>query len=205
MPFVLCKAVPAFERLMGTVLIDLKWRICLVYLDDCVIFSKDFPTHLVRREAGFKLKMKKCHWGRSQVVFLGYIVTHSGILPNPENVKALLSEVYTGYTSILAPLERLKIKDTPFVWNDDCESAFLQLWRALMKPPILVYPDLNKRFSLDVDSSRYAVGACQTQQVNGRNRVVAYASRLLTGWQKNWINKVDGISEIECCGDSLIY
>ncbi|KAE8988352.1 hypothetical protein PR003_g23460, partial [Phytophthora rubi] len=78
MPFGLCNAVPAFERLMETVLVDLKWRICLVYLDDCVIFSKDFPTHLVRvrqvltrfQQAGFKLKMKKCHWGRSQVAFL---------------------------------------------------------------------------------------------------------------------------------------
>ncbi|KAE9270721.1 hypothetical protein PF001_g28685 [Phytophthora fragariae] len=71
MPFGLCNAVPAFERLMENVLVDLKWRTCLVYLDDCVVFSTDFPTHLVRlrqvlerfRAAGFKLKMKKCRWG----------------------------------------------------------------------------------------------------------------------------------------------
>ncbi|KAE9280634.1 hypothetical protein PF001_g24140 [Phytophthora fragariae] len=70
-PFGLCNAVPAFERLMENVLVDLKWRTCLVYLDDCVVFSSDFPTHLVRlkqvlerfRAAGFKLKMKKCRWG----------------------------------------------------------------------------------------------------------------------------------------------
>ncbi|OWZ12495.1 hypothetical protein PHMEG_00014332, partial [Phytophthora megakarya] len=99
MHFGLCNAVPAFERLMETVLIDLKWRICLGYLDDCVIFSNDFPTHLVRvrqvlsrlREAEFKLKMKKCHWERSQVVFLGHIVTPSGILSNPEKVKAVMN------------------------------------------------------------------------------------------------------------------
>ncbi|KAE9306958.1 hypothetical protein PF008_g21347 [Phytophthora fragariae] len=62
MPFGLCNAVPAFERLMETVLVDLKWRVCLVYLDDCVIFSKDFPSHLIRvrqvltrfRQARFK-------------------------------------------------------------------------------------------------------------------------------------------------------
>ncbi|OWZ08445.1 hypothetical protein PHMEG_00019015 [Phytophthora megakarya] len=40
MPFGLFNAVPAFERLMETVLIDLKWRICLVYLDDCVILAR---------------------------------------------------------------------------------------------------------------------------------------------------------------------
>jgi len=48
MPFSLCNAVPAFERLMDTVHVDLKRRVCLVYLDDCVIFIKDFPSHLVR-------------------------------------------------------------------------------------------------------------------------------------------------------------
>ncbi|GMF53264.1 unnamed protein product [Phytophthora lilii] len=66
-----------------------------------------------------------------------------------------------------------------------------------MKPPILVYPDLTKRFKLYVDSSRYAVGACQIQEGNGRDRVVAYAGKLLTGSQKNWISNTDGISEIE--------
>ncbi|KAG3088118.1 hypothetical protein PI124_g17147 [Phytophthora idaei] len=60
MPFGLCNAVPAFKRLMENVLVDLKWRTCLLYLDD-------FPSHLIRvrqvlerfRAAGFKLKMKK--------------------------------------------------------------------------------------------------------------------------------------------------
>ncbi|KAE9023087.1 hypothetical protein PF010_g14469 [Phytophthora fragariae] len=229
MPFGLCNAVPAFERLMKTVLVDLKWRICLVYLDDCVIFSKDFPTHLVRvrqvltrfQQAGFKLKMKKCHRGRSQVAFLGHIVTPTGILPNPEKVKAVMNvkrpvdvhgirsflgltsyfrRYIPGYASISAPLERLKVKDAPFKWDEDCKGAFRQLKRAIMKPPILVYQDGKKRFKLYVDSSRYAVGACLMQEVDGRNRVVAYASKLLTGSQKNWITKQDGISEIECWG-----
>ncbi|KAE8988354.1 hypothetical protein PR003_g23459 [Phytophthora rubi] len=105
-----------------------------------------------------------------------------------------------GYASISAPLERLKVKDAPFVSNEDCEAAFRQLKRALLKPPILVYPDGKKRFKSYVDSSRYAVGACLMQGVDGRDRVVAYASKLLTGSQENWITKQDGISEIECWG-----
>ncbi|KAG2925199.1 hypothetical protein PC116_g18726 [Phytophthora cactorum] len=46
--FVLYYAVPAFERLVENVLVDLKWRIYLVYLDDCIVFSEDCSTHLVR-------------------------------------------------------------------------------------------------------------------------------------------------------------
>ncbi|GMF28614.1 unnamed protein product [Phytophthora fragariaefolia] len=229
MPFGLCNAVPAFERLMENVLVDLKWRTCLVYLDDCVVFSSDFPTHLVRlrqvlerfRNAGFRLKMKKCRWGRDQVAFLGHIVTPTGILPNPEKVKAVMNvarphDLHTvraflgltsyfrryipGYAAISAPIERLKMKGTEFVWNADCEAAFLQLKRRLVEPPILVYPDFSQRFKLYVDSSRLAVGACLMQTVDGRERVIAYASKILVGSEKNWIYKTDGTSEIECWG-----
>ncbi|KAH9119167.1 hypothetical protein LEN26_011773 [Aphanomyces euteiches] len=98
MPFGLCNAVPCFERLMEHILIDYKWRTCLVYLDDCIVYSEDFGSHLIRlsqvltkfREAGFKLKMSKCKWGRSSVPFLGHIVTPAGILPNPEKIKSVL-------------------------------------------------------------------------------------------------------------------
>ncbi|KAG4040515.1 hypothetical protein PC123_g23943 [Phytophthora cactorum] len=213
MPFGLCNAVPAFERLMETVLVDLKWRICLAYLDDCVIFSKTFRTHLVRlrqvltrfRPVGFKLKMKKCHWGRSQVAFLGHVVTPTGMnVMRPRDLHAIRSflgltsyfrRYIPGYASISAPLERLKVKEATFEWKNACESAFRQLKRALMKQPILVYPNIKRLFQLYVDSSRYAVGACLMQEVDGRYLVLAYASKLLTGSQKNWIHKQDGVSE----------
>ncbi|OWZ11397.1 Retrovirus-related Pol Polyprotein from transposon 412 [Phytophthora megakarya] len=116
MPFGLCNVVPAFERLMETVLIDLKWRICLVYLDYCATFSKVFRLTY-------------------QVTFLGHIVTPPGILSNPEKVKAMTNvhpratymRFNHSWVSLVTFGERLKVKDTPFVWNDDCESAFLQL------------------------------------------------------------------------------
>ncbi|KAG6612702.1 Retrovirus-related Pol Polyprotein [Phytophthora cinnamomi] len=163
--------------------------------------------------------MKKCKWGRDQVAFFGHIITPSGILPNPEKVKAVMNvarppDLHTvraflgltsyfrryipGYDAISAPIERLKAISVEFVWIDDCEAAFLQLKRRLVEPPILVYPDFSKRFKLYVDSSHLAVGACLMQTVDGRERVVAYASKLLVGSERNWINKQDGTSEIEC-------
>ncbi|POM70630.1 Hypothetical protein PHPALM_12901 [Phytophthora palmivora] len=38
------------------------------------------------------------------------------------------------------------------------------------------------------------------QEVAGRDRAIAYASKLLVGSEKNWINNQDGTSEIECWG-----
>ncbi|KAG2763692.1 hypothetical protein PC129_g6526 [Phytophthora cactorum] len=92
------------------------------------------------------------------------------------------------------------MKNAPFLWTEACESAFVQPKRKLIEPPILVYPDFKKRFKLSVDSSKIAVGACRMQSIDGRERVVAYASKLLVVSEKNWIRKEDGTSEIECWG-----
>ncbi|KAG4042195.1 hypothetical protein PC123_g22309 [Phytophthora cactorum] len=92
------------------------------------------------------------------------------------------------------------MKGVPLCWNEDCETAFVQLQRRLVEPPILAYPDFSKRFQLHVDSSRIAVEACLMQRIDGRDRVVDYASKLLVGSEKNWITHQDGTSEIECWG-----
>ncbi|OWZ01064.1 LOW QUALITY PROTEIN: hypothetical protein PHMEG_00027621 [Phytophthora megakarya] len=143
MPFGLCNAVPASERLMVNVLVDLKWRTCLVYLDECVVFSSDFPTHLVRLKqvlnGRLQVKTKEVQVGpRSSRV----LVTPSSILPNPEKVKAVINYI-PGYAGISAPIERLKLKGAAF--TDDYEAVFLQLKRCLVEPPILVYPDFSER------------------------------------------------------------
>ena len=69
MPFGLANAPSTFERLMEKVLAGLPWQICLFYLDDIIVYSKDVTTHLERldiifgklRTAGLNLKPKKCH------------------------------------------------------------------------------------------------------------------------------------------------
>ncbi|CAC5380851.1 unnamed protein product [Mytilus coruscus] len=68
-PFGLCCAAQTFERLMETVLAGLQWEICLVYLDDIIVFGKTLDDMLVNvktvfdrlKSAGLKLKAKKCN------------------------------------------------------------------------------------------------------------------------------------------------
>ena len=41
-------APATFERLMENVLKGLQWQTLLLYLDDVIVFSKDFESHLER-------------------------------------------------------------------------------------------------------------------------------------------------------------
>ena len=64
MPFGLTCAPSVFQRLMDLVMCGLTFEACMVYLDDIIIFSNDFDTHIIRlqqvferiRQAGLKLK-----------------------------------------------------------------------------------------------------------------------------------------------------
>lgn len=53
MPFGLCNAPATFQRLMGVVLGDLTFDILLIYLNDIIVFSRDFESHCQRLEIVF--------------------------------------------------------------------------------------------------------------------------------------------------------
>ena len=46
LPFGLCNALATFSRLLDNVLSGLSWEVCLYYLDDIIVFSKDWKEHL---------------------------------------------------------------------------------------------------------------------------------------------------------------
>ena len=164
MPFGLCNAPATFERLMERVLAGLYWKICLVYIDDVIVFAQSFDEHLTRlstvlntlQKAGLKLKPKKCIFMQTEVLYLGYVVSRQGISTDPNkiqrvkdwpipcNVKQVRSFVWLcsyyrrfvdGFAQIAAPLHRLTEKKFDFVWNDKCEHAFYQLRSALISAP----------------------------------------------------------------------
>ena len=69
MPFGLCNAGATFQRLMDMVMSGLAFEVCLVYLDDIIVFSSTLEEHFARlcmvldriTKAGLKLKPSKCH------------------------------------------------------------------------------------------------------------------------------------------------
>ena len=94
MPFGLCGAPATFQKIMHVILKNENWTSCLVYLDDVLIFGKDYPEHLHRIElifqkfsdAGIKLSPNKCNFFQTELQFLGHMVTSEGIKPDPNKV-----------------------------------------------------------------------------------------------------------------------
>ena len=99
MPFGLCNAPATFQRLMEACLRDMNTEALFIYLDDVIVFSDDFTTHLKHLEFvfsrllqfGLKLKPAKCFLLRSTVQFLGHVVTGQGVSPDPEKTSAVQS------------------------------------------------------------------------------------------------------------------
>ena len=98
MPFGLCNAGATFQRLMDLVMSGLHLDICLVYLDDIVVYARTAEEHLQRLEivferlstAGLKIKPGKCSFFRRSVSFLGHVVSEQGIETDPEKTRVVL-------------------------------------------------------------------------------------------------------------------
>jgi len=111
MPFGLCNAPATFQRLMDLVLAGVQWSYYLVYLDDIIVVGKTFHDHLQNlsvvpqrlKEANLHLKPSKCSFCKSQVSYLGHIVSRQGVAMDQEKTNRVsnwptptaTSEVYT--------------------------------------------------------------------------------------------------------------
>ena len=141
MPFGLANAPSAFQRLMDAALGSLNWHVCMVYMDDIIVYSKNFTDHIrdLRKvfralsSAGLKAKRSKCEFFRTELKFLGHIICAEGTYPDPEKIAAIIDipqptsikemkqfmgavQYYGGYirnlSSIASPLNDLTKKGT---------------------------------------------------------------------------------------------
>lgn len=96
MPFGLCNAPATFERLIEQFLQQHLFKICLVYLDDVIVFGESFEkimanleVFLKLRTANLKLNLKKCNFFGRQVRYLCHVISAQGISTDPENIAAV--------------------------------------------------------------------------------------------------------------------
>ena len=94
-PFGLAQAPAYFQLLMNKVLKGLKFT--MMYLDDIIIFSQNESQHLEHleivfshlREAGLKMKRSKCDFFKSEIHYLGHLISPEGISPLPNKLDSI--------------------------------------------------------------------------------------------------------------------
>ncbi|KAL6478149.1 hypothetical protein MHYP_G00139840 [Metynnis hypsauchen] len=95
MPQGVTGAPATFQRLMERAVGDMLEVI--VYLDDLIVFGKTLEQHEERllkvldrlEESGLKLSIDKCQFCRSQVTYVGHIVSEHGIATDPAKIEAV--------------------------------------------------------------------------------------------------------------------
>ena len=97
------------------------------------------------------------------------------------------------FTQIAKPLNDLlgcgnsKLKNHPVSLTTATEEAFYTLKKKCAMAPVLAFADLKRPFLLEMDTSKYGLGAILQQvQEDGRYHPVAYASCALHGSKANY-------------------
>jgi hypothetical protein len=215
MPFGLVNAPMTFQRAMDLILSGLKYEICLVYLDDIIVFGRTWKEHcdnlrtvLERlRSAGIYLKPKKCQFGKRSITFLGHTVSSDGVQTTSEKVKAVtefkkpakpddiksflgLVNFYRPFIKNIAvmqqPLTNLLRDNQKWQWTEIEQKSFDDIKVALTTAPVLGLPDYTKPFILTTDASDLGIGAILSQKQEGKERVISYFSRPLNKAEKNY-------------------
>lgn len=207
MAFGLKNTPPEYQRLMFEIFHGLIGKGLFIYIDDFVIYAKTLEEHerlfnevMNRlRRAKLKLNPRKCLLLRREVLFLGHILSREGVRPDPKKIEAVKNfpvlkdmknvRQFSGlvgyyrrfiknFGKIAKPLTKLLQKEVSFVWDEAAQVAFDKLKEILCTAPLLQYPDFTKPFLINTDASGYALGAVLSQGEIGKDRPIAYASRV---------------------------
>ena len=131
----------------------------------------------IMRKHKLRLNTSKCYFGVGSGKFLGYMVTHQGIMVNPDQIKVInrlqpprnSKEVQklTGMTVALnrfisqsadkcKPFFLLMNKWKGFEWTEECDLTFKQLKEYLSHPPIVSSPEMDEVLFAYITVAPYA-------------------------------------------------
>jgi hypothetical protein len=218
MPFGLMNASANFQRVVNMTLTGLTGKVRLVYLDDILIFSQNSEDHLHHLNAvlsrlygaGLSLKLRKCHFVKKTVSYLGHVIRPGELAVAEKNTVSLKTaqspttqtelRSFLGlcnffrrfvpkFASISAPLNAiLKKGQSPKLGplTEEQLSSFNALREKLLHPPVLALPRREGRYILDTDASNEQIGCFVLQeQADASTRQIRYWSRNLTSAERN--------------------
>lgn len=114
--------------------------------------------------------------------FLGFVGFYRRFIPAFSRVARPLHEAIPKTNG----MKRRQIKNAPFNWGPSQQEAFEKLVSLCSSTPVLAFADYTKPFILHTDASMDGLGAVLYQEQEGKERVLAFASRRLSRSEKNY-------------------
>ena len=191
----------------------------MAYIDDIVIATETVEDHMVRlrevfeclREAGFKMRVAKCDFTKSEIKYPGRVMSAEGIKPDPKAVSKLRDweisrnktemQSFLGFANyyrefipwharLVAPLHAITGIEATFAWRSGQQLAFNEIKKAFTDATALAQPDSEGKFVLDTDARAAAISGIfhQWQGSPGgrRLRSIVYGSKKLTATQAKY-------------------
>ncbi|GJY08814.1 putative reverse transcriptase domain-containing protein [Tanacetum coccineum] len=211
MPFGLTNAPAVFMDLMNRVCKPYLDKFVIVFIDDILIYSKDEKEHEEHLKAILELlkkeqlyaKFSKCEFWIPKVQFLGHVIDSRGIHVDPAKIESIkdwaspktpteirqflgLAGYYRrfieGFSKIAKLMTKLTQKGIKFDWGEKEENTFWLIKQKLCSALILDLPKGSEDFMVYCDALHKGLGAVLMQ----REKVIAYASRQLKVYEKNY-------------------
>lgn len=217
MAFGLCNAAQTFQRFVDEVTRGLSF--VFPYIDDILVASKDETEHmqhlrvLFRRleDFGLVINQNKSEFGLSEIDFLGYRVSSSGITPLPQKVAAVMEfsrpttvkqlrrflgiinfyrKFIPNAASLQAPLHDCLTNNVkgshPVDWTAKRVQAFDDCKQALANAALLSFPVNDAPLAIFTDASDTAMGAVLQQKLDDTWQPISFFSRKLSKAQCNY-------------------
>ncbi|RXN13855.1 Retrovirus-related Pol poly from transposon [Labeo rohita] len=193
----ICEGLPGVVAILDDI---------LVYGKTKEEHDRNLRTMLVRsREKGVRLNPEKRTVCVPEVSYFGHCLTPDGIKPDPQKVAAIkemtppkdraeletilgmvnyLAKFAPSLSDINAPLRQLLRQDSEFLWDKQHDVAFQKMKDIITREPgpVLAFFDTSKDLTLQVDASKYGLGAVLLQE----GKPLAYASKSLTDTEINY-------------------
>ncbi|KAL7879761.1 hypothetical protein SRHO_G00020150 [Serrasalmus rhombeus] len=212
-PYGLASAPSAFQRMMSQILDGLDGVQC--YLDDIIIHADTPETHERRlcavlhrlQDRGLKINREKCSFRKTELPFLGHVISATGLHPDPEHVVAVTqapppqdahalrsflgltgwyAKFIPNYATLVEPLRAVLRKSTGFCWTDEANEKFSRVKQIISTSHALALFDPSCPTTVTTDASNYGLGAVLTQWHGDTELTVAFASRTLSECERKY-------------------
>ena len=211
--FGVTSAAEVYQRVLQQVLQGLEG--CKNIPDDIVVYDHTEAEHnnlskVLERlfENNLTLNREKCKFGKTELRFMGHILTSDGVKPDTDKIKTIqqtqapttpkeirsflglvqyCAKFIKDYATLSEPLRQLTRKNAKWERNENHQKSFEILRNSLLNHDVLAYFKTERPVKIIVDASPVGLGAILVQEQPDKSyRPISYARRTLSQPERNY-------------------